>query len=509
MTARTGFWLLALAVLPLFVGASRDFGATWDEHQQHQKAHRLVQYWTGQRPALDEPRDGAHLYGAPLDVVAVALAPRLGQDEYVVGHAINAVVGWLGLVLAGLLAGRLFSYRHGLLTMGLLMATPQYVAHSMNNPKDLPFATAATACLLAMTCVARTPPFISLRSGALLAIVLGVGLNVRAGALLFVGYLAVLAGYYASAGQQFTVRTLAPAALRIAAIVAGAFAIGWVAWPWAYAHPLTASLRAMRELSHFPWGGIVLFGGRDVPGEALPWTYVPVWLWLGVPVVVLAGAALAAPGMAWRSQQERLLALAACVLFPIVYIVGTGATLYDAIRHLLFVLPPLAVLASVGWVRALEATSGTGRLMVAAALAAGLVEPLAFQWQNHPNQMAYIQPLAGGPAAAFGRYDLDYWGNCTLQSMQRLARRHPQQRVRVTGWPLVVLQMNSSRFPTLDVVEGEGATFSIELVRGRRDHVLQLDAMPDIVDRVTTADGATLCVTRAAGKPLPPTVLGH
>ncbi len=342
----------------------------------------------------------------------------------------------------------------------------------MNNPKDLPFATMATASLLAMTWVTRTPPFIDLRTGALLALALGVGLNVRAGALLFVGYLGVLVGYYASTAGRFNVRTLAPAVARISAVVAGAIAIGWVAWPWAYGHPLTASLRAMRELSHFPWGGIVLFGGSDVPSEALPWTYVPVWMWLSVPPVVLIGALLAAPGLAWRAQQERLVALLACVVFPIVYIVWTGAPLYDAMRHLLFVVPPLAVLASAGWVRTLEATSGGARLVVAAVMVAGLVEPLAFQWRNHPNQIVYVQPLAGGPAAAFGRYDLDYWGNCMLQSMDRLARQHPQERVRVTGWPLVVLQMNGSRFPTLDVVpESDRPAYSIELVRGRRDHV--------------------------------------
>ena len=103
----------------------------------------------------------------------------------------------------------------------------------MNNPKDLPFATVATASLLAMTWVARTPPFIDLRTGASLALVLGLGLNVRAGALLFAGYLAVLVGYFASEADRFNLRTLAPAAMRIGLVVAGAVAIGWVAWPWA------------------------------------------------------------------------------------------------------------------------------------------------------------------------------------------------------------------------------------------------------------------------------------
>lgn len=499
---------MALVLLPMFVVGSRDFGATWDEYQQHQKAQRLLEYWTGARATLDEPIDGAHLYGAPLDVVALTLASRVRVDPYIAGHAVNALAGWGGLVLAGLIATRLYSYRHGLLTMALLAVTPQYVAHSMNNPKDLPFATVATASVLAMTWVGRTPPFIDVRTGALLAVVLGVGLNVRAGTLLFAGYLCVLVGYYASVAGLMNVRTLAPAALRIALIVAAVVSIGWVAWPWAYGHPLTASLRAMRELSRFPWVGIVLFGGADVPGGALPWTYVPVWMWLSVPPVVLLGVCLSAPALALRAEQERLVALLACVLFPVVYIVGTGATLYDGIRHLLFVIPLVAVLAAVGWVRTLDGASGGVRLVVAAALVAGVAEPLAFQWRNHPNQVAYVQPLAGGPAAAFGRYDLDYWGNCMLQSMARLTLRHPGQHVRVTGWPLLVLHMNASRFPQMEVV-ADAAAYSIELTRGRRDHVLQLESRPDVVDRVTTSDGAVLCVTRAAAAPLPQTAFGR
>ena len=124
MTARKGFWLLAAALLPLLLAGSRDFGATWDEFQQHGKAQRLIDFWAGRRATLDEPIDGAHLYGAPVDVVALTVASRLGIDPYVAGHAVNAVVGWLGLVVAGVLAARLFGYRQGVLTMALLAATP-------------------------------------------------------------------------------------------------------------------------------------------------------------------------------------------------------------------------------------------------------------------------------------------------------------------------------------------------------------------------------------------------
>ena len=507
---RRGFWLVALALLPVFVLMSRDFGATWDEYQQHDKARRLIEYWSGNRPSLDEPIDGAHLYGAPFDVVSVAMARSLGLDEYLVGHAVNSVVGWLGLVLAGLLAARLFDWRHGLLTVALLAVTPQYVAHSMNNPKDLPFATVATAALVAMTYVSPRPPFLDIRTSAMLALVFGLGLNVRAGTLLFAGYLAVLIGYYASRERCFNVRTLAAAALRIGAIVAVGVGLGWLAWPWAYGHPLTAPFRAMSELSHFPWGGIVLFNGADVPSDQLPWTYATTWMWLSLPLGLLGGAAAGcAAGLQDVKTHERTAGLMAVVTFPIVFVVATGATLYDGLRHLLFVVPPLAVLASAGWMRLFEVAAQEGRREVlryiaAAALVAGLVEPAGFQWRNHPNQIAYIQPLAGGPSAAFGRFDLDYWGNCMLQSMTRLPQTEGA-RVAVTGWPLIVLQMDAGRFPQIEVVPDEAA-YSIELVRGKRDHVLDLAFRDDVVDRVTTADGATLCVTRRAGEALRATI---
>ena len=75
----------------------------------------------------------------------------------------------------------------------------------------------------------------------------------------------------------------------------------------------------------------------------------------------------------------------------------------------------------------------------------------------------------------------------------------------ITGWPLIVLQMDAGRFPQIEVVADE-AEYSIELVRGKRDHVLDLAFRDDVVDRVTTADGATLCVTRRAGEALPGTI---
>ena len=324
-------------------------------------------------------------------------------------------MGWTCLLLTGLLADRVFGAPHGLLAMVLLAASPPFFAHAMNNPKDLPFAAVSTAILLIFWAMGSSPPWASPRALVLLALVIGLGLNVRAGALLFIGYLAAVCGYWLMRGP-LTFRDVLKAAASIASVLAIAVAIGWVGWPWAYQFPLKAPFVAMRELGHFGWDGTVLFRGISYPGTAVPSDYVPRWLWLTVSPILMAGLALV-PLVLRTRNRDSTVALGAAVVFPILYVMGTRATLYDGVRHLLFVFPPLAILAAAGWVAAWQSATRVWRPLVAVLAILGLLEPAIFQWRNHPNQAAYIQPLAGGPRAVFAQYDLDYWGNCLLQGL--------------------------------------------------------------------------------------------
>ena len=227
---------------------------------------------------------------------------------------------------------------HGLLALVLLAASPVYMAHAMNNPKDIPFATAATALLLALTRVRASTPFLSWRLVLVLALIIGASLNVRPGGLLFVGYLAVLVLFRILSTGPLRPSVLVAIELRLAAVVVGAVAIGWVAWPWAYANPLVAPFKALAELGHFGWGGTVLFDGRTYAGTSLPRWYVPQWFWLVLSPVVLVGLALSLLRLRELEIRGQVIAMWAAVLFPIVYVIGTHATLYDGIRHLLFVL---------------------------------------------------------------------------------------------------------------------------------------------------------------------------
>ena len=369
----------------------------------------------------------------------------------------------------------------------------------MNNPKDIPFATAATALLLALTRVSASTPFLSWRLVLVLALVIGASLNVRPGGLLFVGYLAVVVLFRIATTGPLPARMLAAIEFRVAAVLAGAVAIGWVAWPWAYANPLLAPFRALTELGHFGWGGTVLFDGHTYPGTSLPREYVPQWFWLVLSPVVIVGLVLSLLRLREADVRGQIISMWGAVLFPIVYVIGTHATLYDGIRHLLFVLPPATILASAGWIGAGRWTLPMARPAAFVALSIGVTEPTLFQWRNHPNQAAYIQPLAGGPRAAYARYDLDYWGNSMLQALSRLDRQTRHEPLYVSGWPLIILQADVSRFPHMVLTEPDDprTRHFVRLARGTRDELIRLDASKDLHVRVMTADGALLCAVAA------------
>lgn len=489
--------LFGAILLPVMLVLSPDYGATWDEDLQQRRGEKIAAFYMGRVADLAFPDDGAHLYGAPFDVLAVGLQQLVPADPYVVRHALNAFIGWAGIVFCGLLANRLFGAGTALLAMMLLAGVPRYFGHSMNNIKDIPFATLATAILYGLASLSARYPFFTVRRALGLAVAIGLALNVRPGALLFLGYLAVLLLYRLTDGDRLRMSPLIRTAGWMLGITLVTVLLGSLFWPWALERPLVGPFLGLAQLSRFGWDHYILFAGRDVYGLQPPWDYVPRWLLLTSPLVLLVGLVLSLPLLRSNSGvQSQAIALWAVVLFPIVYVIGVRAVMYDGIRHLLFIQPPLAILAAAGWVWAWRRGPTVRRIAVGGALAIGLAQPIAFAVREHPNQVVYFNELTGGPAGAYGRYEMDYWGNCLLQALSHAERLAPvDMRVTVSGWPLHIIEANASRFPGIRVVDRESREYQLDLIlgRGSRKQVLDLAAREDMVASVTTSDGALLC----------------
>lgn len=479
------------------VMASFDFGTTWDEKSRHRYGEFIWQFYQGTRPREAFGETGGHLYGGLFDVICVALEQWLPGNRYVIRHVVNATFGWVGVLYCGRLAAQLFGKWAGVAAMVLLAASPRYFADSMNNPKDLPFAAMTVMALYYISTVSPRSPYLSWTTAAKIAVSLALALNIRVGALLYVGYLGLLVGALAIIERNTDWRRLANIAFRLAAVVLAVLLLGTVFWPWAQGAPLWRPFRALLGVANFDFGGTVLFNGRDYAVSELPWYYAPWWLLISTPPVVIGGALLSMLYSPGRPDTLRRLGLWAIALFPIVAAIAMRSTLYDGIRHLLFIYPVVVALAAAGWTSVIAGHARPWVRRGAAGLfAAGLASILVFDVRFHPNQAVYFNPLVSGPRGAFAKYDMDYWGNCVLEAVAWSATRARAlgMPIAISGNPDQLVQLDSERFPELYFSPPyRGKHFlHVRLARGPAAGVKELAEQPALY-QVKTADGVVLC----------------
>ena len=85
-----------------------------------------------------------------------------------------------------------------------------------------------------------------------------------------------------------------------------------------------------------------------------------------------------------REWLPALFALSAIALLPIALVIVQHSTLYDGVRHLLFIYPVIVVLAAAGWTAALSRRDPLVRRITAVLLVLGLVNILTFDVRAIP-----------------------------------------------------------------------------------------------------------------------------
>jgi hypothetical protein len=418
------------------------YGVTWDEEIAVKQGATVITWYKTEfadRSAIDQ--SNYRLYGGFVNVLIQAARAATHARIYEASHAIALAFGLVGLALAFWIGRRLGGPAAGCLSAVFLWMTPVYYGHSFNNPKDIPFAVLSLASFAAIAAgwrqLPRLPPVTWIATG----LAIGSTLAVRVGGLALFGYLAAV---WAAWLALRMIADHAPRAVvmqdAVALVRSGLkiVALAWVAmvafWPYAAIDPIRHPFEVLQTLAHFPdYYGTVRFEGADLAPNHLPWTYVPVWFGVTLPefyFIALAAAMWRAP--AWlaaltRQEADRgravlTCALLATILLPVVSAVVLGATLYDGIRHFLFIVPPLAIAAALAIASLLASTRSRAiRAGVAALVGASLLATAVDMIRLHPYESVYFnRAIGGGLASAAPRFDTDYWGQSYREGVEWL-----------------------------------------------------------------------------------------
>ena len=456
------FLLLAVNILVgLFV--FRDYGFSWDEPLFYNYGDALG-YAYSPRAWLSGNFDINNSYGSSGDdhktrgpaylLLArepVYLLEALGLDKASAWHLINFLFFQLGVYFLYRLALRWMKPSAALAATALFSWQPLLWGHSFINPKDPSFLVffLASVCLgfemvdrLSDEAITNKKRFSVIIFPAM---ILGITTSIRV-----LGPLGgVLVLIYAVSRLGKRIVTFIPHFIFYGIIALLAM---FVTWPFLWENPIARFAEVTQFMSDNPTNLSVLFGGEVYRAGELPRRYLPfmlattltepVWplflfgLLLGYLKLFQQNRNLSAtlreviPTETWRSLRSSLdfttirnnvISLTLVLLWfavPVAYILIRRPSMYDGLRHFLFILPPILIFTGVAFDFLIDRIA---LFWLRAGLVLILIAPgIVGITQLHPYEYTYYNSFVGGTSGAFRNYETDYWLTCYKEAVQQL-----------------------------------------------------------------------------------------
>ncbi|MCA1400824.1 MULTISPECIES: glycosyltransferase family 39 protein [Bradyrhizobium] len=445
--------VLVLGVVAVVAGLTfRDYGLGWDDYTHAEYADLLLRmYESGFKDTGALSFANLYMYGGGFDMAAALLHKIIPLELFETRRLLGAIVGVIGLAVTWRLARRVGGPLAGLAALLLLALCPTFYGHMFMNPKDAPFAVAMVVLIMGLVRLIEEYPAPSPRT--ILIVGLGAGLSIGCRvlgglALIYavVGFVPLLIEEFRKQGpREATHRFAHVVYVLLPGLVLGYLVMGLI-WPWSIMEP-GHPLEAVTYFSHFfekPWKE--MFDGALVSVPDMPWSYLPTLFALQLPEVllVLLAAAVVITLMSLSrydvtaKRKSIMLMLTLAATLPLVIAMVKRPALYNGIRHFIFVIPPMTVLAGVAFARGMDWLGENRRAWQPAALAMfafGLLLPLSEMIRLHPYQYTHFNHIAGTVRTADNFFMLDYWGLALKQASdglrEQLAERQevpPQNR---------------------------------------------------------------------------------
>ncbi len=423
--------LLIAGLVIIALWTFKDFAISNDEDVQHHYGELIIAYyksWFTDRDVFSF--ENLYLYGGLFDVAAIALSHLIPLDPFDLRHILCALTGIGGIGAAALTARLVAGPRAGLIAAVSLSSCGVWFGAMFNHTKDIPFASAMMAATFFLIRVARGLPRPRRRDIVALGLLAGAALGIRILGFLLAIYVVLAILLYLPWPERGAERRrfLMDSALRMLPALPLAYLVMILSWPWAALSPLNP-IRGLIAFSDFHYGIRTAFAGRIYEMGNVPRLYVPVYILIRVPLITIGAAALAMISLLQRgagpdrAAHKDIALLSLTVIFPVASHVISHGPAFSGLRHFLFVIPPLAVLAGVGLDKLLEVLAARGRMLASGGLA---VMAACFLWETttlvrlHPYEYLYYNSLVGGLKGASRRYDLDYWFNSMPETIRLL-----------------------------------------------------------------------------------------
>lgn len=434
------------AFLLIGLGIYKDYGLSWDENRNHENGKKSFNYvFKGDRSLWTySDRYYGVAFELPLYMIEKILRLETSRQVFLMRHLATFLMFFLGLVFFyRLIKDHFSSWRIGLLGSVLLILSPRLFAESFYNSKDLVFLSLFIISIHTLT---QFLDKISLSRAAVHALVCALLIDVRVLGILVPG----LTLFFFIVGKISTdrrqARRLTKEILIFSLFLALTLCLMILFWPILWNDPIGQFLRAWTRMSRYPWSRAVLYRGRHLSPDNLPWQYIPVWILITTPLLYTANFGVGLfrsiaeifqrPFQIFRNPQRRNGLLFLIWFFaPLLAVIVLRPVVYDSWRHLYFIYPAFLIMSVKGlvflfaWLRSLKWAGKVLAPLFVLIILFGLIQTAAFMIVNHPHQNVYFNILAGKNLRT--DWDLDYWGLSYRQALEYILKHDPDKTINI------------------------------------------------------------------------------
>lgn len=435
-------FFLAYFLIGLFL--FRDYGISTDEPFERSTMYININYIMTQLG--NEPMDVPELqnyedkyYGMVLQLPTAVF--ELGNRDisfvYACRHLYTFSICLIGYIFFFRLCKRLFcSNMLGVLGVAMVALYPRFFAEQFYNIKDMVFVSVFMIAMWATERLVNSN--FSWKWVILFAAISAIAMNVRIFGVIVMAFAIGYAWIVCVLQKVYQIKTFNLTWKRtvlISVVMLSLFLTLWVVlMPGAWEHPFYSMIEMFSDFSDYDWHGKIVFMGKVIEDNQLPWYYIPVWLFVSIPIwylvyfAITGGIAIRNIALQVKQKQNLVIEIffkqkfwtwcTLLFLIPWVGIVVINATMYNAWRHCYFLLPAIVLFILHGIHFIMKQGKKSVKIIVSILIVLGLISQIKWIYVNHPYEMVYFNEIGRKYAAGFDR---DYWHLSELQAYYYIA----------------------------------------------------------------------------------------
>lgn len=416
---------------------SQDVGISADESRHYKQAQNVYNYYKSggeDKAALENTgRDPMQYNGQSFDNAMYFLEATFDvENNMEMRHFFNALIGWLILLITGLIARELWGYEGAILAIILLFISPRFIGHALNNNKDIPFAFGFILCFYGMLTFFRDMPKPKITSIIWITLGIAFAISIRLAGLLNIAFLGLFSAIYFFIQKPYfkflkkeKLNTLKKLILIVPLLATVGYFLGILLWPFMMEAPIKNIKVLLDATASHPVSLNQLFEGELIQSKVIPHYYSLKYFLLSYPLVIIVGMAMSAILLPFNIKKENLFnyfILTFAFIFVFAWMSFKNSNYYGGIRHLLFIYP-LAICLSVLGFKFLHNLAKAQKQKwikwapLVLVLALG-IHPIVHLIKNYPYSYIYFNELSGGINKVSDKYETDYFQHSLKHATQ-------------------------------------------------------------------------------------------